>query len=328
MYWHNTILIVRVVELLSRRNGVTKAEMAAHLNMTRRNVDRVFDLMQELGFPIYDEKVPYETENRWRLVPGRNLGPLYIPQLDWSEIFSLYLIRGEMRLFKGSAIRKNVDSAFRKLRAIVPDNLATSLDRIGDLFVSCRKLLKDYSNKEQVIDELRDAMILRKVCYVKYHSFRTDEVKNYTLEPLHFFENEGGLYILANIREYKEVRVLAVERFHEVLTSADRFDYPQGFVPEEYLTSTFGIIRDREVSVAIWFSKDVARYIKERTWVPDQQIREDEETGGVVLEMSTGGWMDVKRWVLSYGEKARVLEPKELRDEIAAELKRAAAGYA
>jgi predicted DNA-binding transcriptional regulator YafY len=36
--------------------------------------------------------------------------------------------------------------------------------------------------------------------------------------------------------------------------------------------------------------------------------------------MSTSGWWDVKRWILSFGADAKVLEPIELRKEIVEEL--------
>ncbi len=37
--------------------------------------------------------------------------------------------------------------------------------------------------------------------------------------------------------------------------------------------------------------------------------------------METLGWLDVKKWVLSHGVQAELLEPKEMRAEIAEELK-------
>ena len=43
--------------------------------------------------------------------------------------------------------------------------------------------------------------------------------------------------------------------------------------------------------------------------------------------MQTSGWWDVKRWVLSYGKDAKVLEPEELRIDIVAELDATYKGY-
>jgi len=34
--------------------------------------------------------------------------------------------------------------------------------------------------------------------------------------------------------------------------------------------------------------------------------------------MKTSGWYDVKRWILSFGPEAELLEPEEMREEIKA----------
>ena len=75
------------------------------------------------------------------------------------------------------------------------------------------------------------------------------------------------------------------------------------------------------------FSREVAPYITERTWAPNQTITENEDAS-VLLEMETLGWLDVKRWVLSYGAQAEVLEPAVMRQEVAQELAQAAGRYA
>ena len=43
--------------------------------------------------------------------------------------------------------------------------------------------------------------------------------------------------------------------------------------------------------------------------------------------MKTSGWFDVKKWIMSFGTDAKVLEPKELREDIIRELKAAANNY-
>ncbi|MDT8318108.1 MAG: WYL domain-containing protein [bacterium] len=51
------------------------------------------------------------------------------------------------------------------------------------------------------------------------------------------------------------------------------------------------------------------------------------DDGSIILEMKTSGWWDVKKWVLSYGAEAKVLEPEKFRDEIAAELEKSLGQY-
>ena len=50
--------------------------------------------------------------------------------------------------------------------------------------------------------------------------------------------------------------------------------------------------------------------------------------GGCRLTMVVRDTTEVRSWVLSFGDTARVVEPKELADDIAKELRAAAALYA
>ena len=161
---------------------------------------------------------------------------------------------------------------------------------------------------------------------MKYHSFYDDKEKNLKIDPLHFFENDGGLYLLTNTTRFGEIRTLAVERIQEMEKAGSSFEYPVGFNPEELLESSFDIIYEEPIDVIIWFSADQALYIKERKWSRSQKI-EDQEDGSIIPEMLTSGRWDVVRWVLKYGGEAKILEPKELEDEIIKELRSAQTSY-
>jgi predicted DNA-binding transcriptional regulator YafY len=69
----------------------------------------------------------------------------------------------------------------------------------------------------------------------------------------------------------------------------------------------------------IWFSREVAGYEKENIWHGSQKIK-DQEDGSVIFEAEVAGTEEIKFWVMSWGQKALVVEPKSLRDEIRAEV--------
>ncbi len=213
------------------------------------------------------------------------------------------------------------DSAFGKMSFFMPVGFSQQLDKIRTLFVPPGKFTKDYTGKEKIINDLRRAMIEQRRCTVRYHSFSSGKKREYELDPLRFFENNGGLYAFVYICGYNEIRTLAVERIERLEVTDVSFDYPEDFDPEKLLTSAFGIIFDKPFQVKIRFSKEAAPYIRERTWAPVQQLTENEVDGSLILEMETLGWLDVKKWVLSHGVQAELLEPKEMRAEIAEELK-------
>lgn len=189
------------------------------------------------------------------------------------------------------------------------------LDSIKTLFIPVSKFAKDYSGKEKIIDGLTEAICGRLVCKVKYHSFSDDIVKEYPIEPLHFFEKNGGLYIFAIIVKYKEIRTLAVERIKAINPTGERFDYPEDFDSEDFLSEAFDMVADAPFKLKVWFPAGQARYIQERNWAKKQKITQQKD-GSIVLEMKTSGWWDVKKWVMSFGPDAKLLAPKKMRDEI------------
>ena len=197
----------------------------------------------------------------------------------------------------------------------MPADVPLQLDKLGALFLSVRKLAKDYGDKEDIIDQLTEAMLQCKTCVVRYRSFADDEVKAYRIEPLHFFENQGGLYLFINVPRYNDIRILAVERIQELSITDDAFVYPKDFNPEERLESAFDVTMDDEKTFKIWFDQSQARYIKERKWSPKQEIK-DQDDGSIILIMTTSGLGDVMRWVMQYGSDAEVLEPEELRQSM------------
>ena len=330
MRGRNLIKLLKALDLLSRAEGATIKQLAEHLEINRRSVYRLIDVMEELHFPLYDDTVPMEKEKRWRVLEEYviKLPNITLPdvKLSFSEMIALYLLKGEAKLYRGTEIEKIVEAAFGKIGLFVPNGLYDQLQKIKTLFVPSSKFAKDYSGKEELIDILTDAMLKKKTCYVRYHSFGDDLIKNFKIDPLCFFENHGGLYVFVNATSFGQIRIMAVERIQGLELTGDGFDYPTDFDPEQLLDSAFDIVYDDPLLLKIWFSGEQARYIKERTWAPGQKLSDDPD-GSLILEMQTSGWWDVKKWVLSFGAEAKVLEPEELRAEIAEELSRARANY-
>jgi predicted DNA-binding transcriptional regulator YafY len=315
----NLVKLLKTIDLLARPQGATIEEMGEKLELDRRSVYRIIHIIEELGFPIYDEKILLERKKRWKLEDYylKKLPNLSLPEtrLNLAEVISLFFLRGQAGLFKHTEIDRHIRSAFNKLGLLLPPNTLNQFEKIKPLFLSPAKFAKDYSGKEKIIEELTEAMLKNRTCRIRYHSFMDDRIKSFRIDPLHFFEHEGGLYLFARATKFDEIRTLAVERIREITTTTFPFEYPPDFDPEEEMESAFDLVAGDPIHVKIRFSKDQARYIRERKWSGTQKIQ-DQKDGSIILSMDTSGWQDVKRWVLSYGSSARVLEPKGLREEI------------
>ena len=121
------------------------------------------------------------------------------------------------------------------------------------------------------------------------------------------------------VPRHGKIITLAVERIIDLKITERKFDYPEGFDPAERFALAFGVTTEDPMLVRIRFSRDQARYVKERRWAAEQTIVE-EDGGSIILEMRTSGLWEVTRWVLSWGSDAEVLEPEKLRHSIKAEI--------
>jgi proteasome accessory factor B len=80
------------------------------------------------------------------------------------------------------------------------------------------------------------------------------------------------------------------------------------------------------VRVVIRFSVAVAKRAAETRWHPSQEL-EPQADGTLIWRGLVSGMREIKVWILGWGADAEVLEPPELRADVAAELHGAAHVY-
>jgi predicted DNA-binding transcriptional regulator YafY len=321
--------VVRAVKLLSRPNGASIEELIDELGVQKRSVQRLKKTLDEdFHLPLHELEGTGEKCKRWRIP---ETATIRLPRIDTiglttPELLAIYVLRGVAGIYKGSSIMSDIDTAFDKIGAAIAPESRKMLEKYSRMFVVAPKSAKNYADPDNNIEELSYAIIEQKTCVVSYHAFGEDVHKTYNINPLHFFEHDGGLYLIAVIAKYGDLRTLAVERLKKVDETEDHFDYPADFDPERYLSSAFTLYFGEPETFKIRFPKDQARYISERIWAVDQKI-ETRKDGSLILTMTTSGGYDIKKWVLSYGGDAELLEPQWMRDEIVDEMKRSLKKY-
>jgi predicted DNA-binding transcriptional regulator YafY len=72
--------------------------------------------------------------------------------------------------------------------------------------------------------------------------------------------------------------------------------------------------------VRVHFDALAGQLVSERQWHASQKIK-PLPGGGVEMRMELGSLQEVERWILSWGKRARVLEPPELVESIRATLR-------
>ena len=132
-----------------------------------------------------------------------------------------------------------------------------------------------------------------------------------------FFDSTFYLIGLCHLRN--EVRMFVLDRIKMLSVTDETFEIPSDFDLEAYMQSPFKVIHDEPVKVTIRFDKKAAGYIKEKIWHHTQKI-EPQKDGTIIFTAEVAGTDEVRHWVLSWGDKAEILEPALLREEISREL--------
>lgn len=322
MKLNNLHKILRAIDLLSRRQGVTIDELAEELKISRRSVHRLLNDLHDLNFPLYDEREPFERTKTWKLEPDyvKKLPNLNIPDIKFSssELIAITLLKDKEAIFANTEIGKALKSAVAKIDAVFPKDFIDSMNKVKSVFAISNKMQKDYSEKGDIIDSLTTAILQCKECKITYHTFYNDKVSTFDVHPLSIFEHMGGLYAFVYLDYYDSVKVLALERMQELTVSEKTFETPKGVDLEDTMKDAFGVVYDDPIKIKLWISKEHAKYVRSRKYAADQQIT-DNDDGSIIIEFSTSGWVEVKQWILSMGAHAKVLEPKEMTEEIKSE---------
>lgn len=154
MRGRNLVQFLRAVDLLSRPEGTSINHLAKALEIDRRSVYRLLDIIQELGFPLFDDDSGSGREKAWKFDRDYiiRLPNIALPEirLDFTEILALYFLKAESRIFEGTEINEKIDSAYSKLAQFVPSKFQSHIASFKSLFLSPKKLTKDYSGKQGI----------------------------------------------------------------------------------------------------------------------------------------------------------------------------------
>jgi proteasome accessory factor B len=88
------------------------------------------------------------------------------------------------------------------------------------------------------------------------------------------------------------------------------------------------IIADQDpVEVVLRFAPPVAARVQEARWHPSQRVVVEPD-GSLTWRATVAGTIEVRLWILQWGDEVEVLAPAALRQDVAATLRRAAERYA
>jgi len=267
--------------------------------------------LQSAGFPIFDERCG--REKLWKFMEGFiNRIP---PPFSLTEIMALYFARSLCRPLEGTAIYESLQQTFKKISCLLPPGSVRFLGELEGAIATRPGPFKDYREHRELIQTVTLARVERESLDIIYESFASRRITRRRIDPYRLCYYQGGIYVIANDHLRREIRIFALERMIEVSRTEYKFEIPEDFDFEKYMESALGIFRGPVIDVKVEFASSLAPYVRERQWHASQSI-EGRADGSVIMSLKVADSLELRRWVLSFGAEAEVLEPESLRREI------------
>lgn len=306
------------------RQGGTVRDLARACGVSVRTIWRDVAALQEAGFPLYDELVDGRT--RWRL-SGRPLGRLHDTGLSLAELAALYFSRTLAECVADTPFQEDVRAAVGKIEAAIPPRMRQFLDRLPGVLGAKADPQKrrDERRHRETIARLLGAILHRRRVRMRYHSFSSRRTKAYFVDPHRIVYAHGGLYLFAEVEEYRQPRTFAMERIQTISVLDETFE-ARDDLPPDLFGYSLGVHVGRPERVEVEFLPDAAPYVRERIWHASQRLHERAD-GSLTLTMDVVHDWALKSWLLSFGPLARVVSPSSLAEEMLERIEEARERY-
>jgi predicted DNA-binding transcriptional regulator YafY len=241
-----------------------------------------------------------------------------------SDLFAIYLAEKILTQYEGTPVYDSLRSVFRKIEDSLPDKTTVNPGKGHSRFTVFSPSHTEIA--PEIWGKVAEAIRLSRRLKVVYRTPGSGPGQR-ELDPYHGVRYEGDWYVIGHCHLRQEIRTFSLARIESVEILPDVFLVPENFDFSKFTGSHFGVHwSDKEYRVEIHFNQKVAGYIKERRWHPAQRINEHPD-GSLTLSLTVNHLLELKRWVLSWGEMAQVLAPEDFIKDVQASAVAMAALY-
>ncbi|NLJ73286.1 MAG: WYL domain-containing protein [Syntrophomonadaceae bacterium] len=238
----------------------------------------------------------------------------YLPKLSFDQASFLYV---SMLLFEDTILDRvsssalaEFEKAFFKNSPNVSENITTRIHVVGDTLANPAKFSERFT---KLIAAVVNSYQI-KITYIKLNR----EISERFLQPVGLVFKRGVWYLVANNIDNNEYRIFRTDQIMEVTLRNIQFEYPEDFSLENYIGDSWGVFtNDKVEEVILRFSPRVSTRVKNLQYHRSQKLLEELPDGSVIIGLEVCGLIELKSWLLQWGNEVMILEPKYLGEELA-----------
>ena len=205
-----------------------------------------------------------------------------------------------------------------KLRTWLLNTYGTAETLSSNLSIHDRILTENIPSSQDHLSTVLEAMTSNNTLHVTFKACTMKEPKRFLVEPSCVKMSAQRWYMLARNTENKNLRLYSLDRIEAVEISNTRFVLPDDFNAKDYFAEFFGIVLDESVplqTIILRADKYHQNYMRTLPLHPTQrEIFACDDYADFELKLRPT--YDFYMKLMSFGNMIKVLEPKNLQEEI------------
>ena len=185
-----------------------------------------------------------------------------------------------------------------------------------------RILLEEIPHGTAYFDNVVEAMRTNTELIIDYQRYEGQR-ETLTMQPYSMKVYNRRWYVLGYIKEKETIRHLALERFLDLQTTSQKFEYPKDFNPQKYYDNVVGIYVNENLPVVNLKIRVYGVQMEYMRMLPLHKSQcEVKSRYGEFAEFTYRVCLtpELKSKILALGSNVEVLEPAEYREEIMSQI--------
>lgn len=303
------VRMMRLHEELSAGRFPNCRRLSELLEVSSKTVQRDIDFMRDqLGLPIeYDPA-------RFGFAYTEEVREFPTIQVTEGELLALFVAQKALTQYRGTSFEQPLAAAFQKLTDGLREEVGVALKGWDSVF-SFKSIGPSVTDVAS-FDFLSKA--IRKNQEIRFHYRKLNSVASEPrcCHPYHLTCVDNQWYCFGLDQDRQAIRTFVLSRMGALELTGRSFEPNKDFSPEDTLEKSFGIFGGKQnYRVRVRFDLFAAQLVRERFWHKSQKLIENSD-GTLDLCLQLAALPEIKRWILSWGEHATVLEPAELKESI------------
>lgn len=289
---------------LQSKKWVTSGEIAERFEISQRTVYRDIRALEEAGVPLYSE-----PGKGYSLVDGYRLPPVMFS----SEEAGAVLIAEKLaEKLTDHSVRKHFLSAALKIKAVLPETSKDQVEMMDhQVAVFSQPVSERTGYPNNFLSDIQKALIRKKCISMDYEAYHSKEItRDRIVDPYGLVYYSNCWHLIAYCHLRRDMRDFRLDRISRLqITDKDSSEKQKGQL-REYLMEMWKegdltevvVLFDNSVVTALNNAKYYFGYI-------DEVVRDN----GMEMHFGINDLVYFASWILSFGDKVKIISPNELK---------------